>query len=141
MIRVKRIEPLVIAVKSLEKAIPFFKEILGAQSAPPFPEDDYLMGQFTIGESMIELLEPVDPNGPVAKFLERKGEGVYAVNIQVEDLDEAIAELQSRGLKILHKRDYEPPQSSLKGTIWTRLAFIHPRETFGVLFIFGETKD
>jgi methylmalonyl-CoA/ethylmalonyl-CoA epimerase len=141
MIRVKRVEPLVIAVKSLEKAKSFFQEVLGAQFVAPFPEDDYMMGQFTIGESMMELLEPVDPNGPVAKFLERKGEGVYAVNVQVEDLDEVIAELESRGLKIVRTQDYEPPQSSLKGTSWTRLAFVHPKDTFGVLFIFGETKD
>ena len=79
-----------------------------------------------ITDSEIELLESTTPDGPVAKFIERNGEGIQHIAFRVENLEEALAELKEKGVRLI---DQEPR----KGAGGARIAFIHPKETGGVL--------
>jgi methylmalonyl-CoA/ethylmalonyl-CoA epimerase len=79
-----------------------------------------------VGESRIELLEPTSPDSPVAKFLEKNGEGTHHVAYEVEDLEGALAELAAAGVKLID-------QVPRRGAHGTRIAFLHPKATGGVL--------
>ena len=81
---------------------------------------------FPVGESEVELLESTAPDGPVAKFLEKKGEGIHHVAFQVENLEAALAELKEKGIKLID----EKPRLGAGGK---KIAFLHPKATNGVL--------
>jgi len=141
MIKVKRVEPVLIAVKEIDKAVEFFTKVLGAKFNPKFEEDDHILAPFMLGETYLELAEPLLQDGPIDKFIKRKGEGVYCLSIQVDDLDITIAELEAQGLKVPYRQVVEQPVKTMTGTIWKKVAVTDPRETFGVLLYFGETVD
>ncbi len=79
----------------------------------------------TIGQSEVELLEPLGPETPVGRFLERRGEGLHHICLQTDDIDKDLADLKARGVELI---DQEPRQG-LVG----RICFLHPRSTNGVL--------
>jgi methylmalonyl-CoA/ethylmalonyl-CoA epimerase len=79
-----------------------------------------------VGESEVELLESTSPDGPVAKFIEKKGEGIQHVAFRVENIEEALAELKQKGIKLID----ETPR---KGAGGAKIAFLHPKSTNGVL--------
>jgi methylmalonyl-CoA/ethylmalonyl-CoA epimerase len=81
---------------------------------------------FWIGESMIELVQPIRPDSPVGRFLERRGEGVHHVAYEVEDLEAVLRELKRSGVELVD----EEPRVGAGGT---RVAFVHPKSAFGVL--------
>jgi methylmalonyl-CoA/ethylmalonyl-CoA epimerase len=81
---------------------------------------------FQVGESSIELLLPTAADSPVAKFLENKGEGFHHLALEVEDIDAAVKELKDAGVRLID----ETPREGAHGT---RVAFIHPKSTFGIL--------
>jgi methylmalonyl-CoA/ethylmalonyl-CoA epimerase len=81
---------------------------------------------YPIGESTLEYLESTDPEGPVGKFLEKKGPGIHHLAFEVDNVDEAVKELLAKGVRMIDK---EPR----KGAHGNRIAFIHPAETGGVL--------
>jgi len=81
---------------------------------------------FKVGESNLELLLPTASDSPVAKFLENKGEGFHHLALEVEDIDAAVAELKAAGVKLID----ETPREGAHGT---RVAFIHPKATFGLM--------
>ena len=126
---IKRIAYIGIAVKNLEQARKKFTENLGSNIIRiGSSEIDHVNNTYlTVGEDVFELIEPNSPESPVAKFLERRGEGVQYIGLEVTDLDEAVEELRGRGLRFVSERPVEYPDGS-------RWAFIHPREMFGVLF-------
>nr|MCU0564254.1 VOC family protein [Desulfobacterales bacterium] len=79
-----------------------------------------------VGESEVELLESTAPDGPIAKYLEKKGEGIQHVAFRVADIDAALAELKAKGIQLID-------QTPRKGAGGARIAFIHPKATSGVL--------
>jgi methylmalonyl-CoA epimerase len=81
---------------------------------------------YPIGESTLEYLEPTDPEGPIGKFLEKRGPGIHHLAFEVDDVDAAVKELLAKGVRIIDKE----PRSGAHGN---RIAFIHPSETAGVL--------
>ena len=81
---------------------------------------------FPVGESEVELLESTAPDGPIAKFLEKKGQGIHHVAFRVENIEEALEELKQKGIKLID----EKPR---KGAGGARIAFLHPKATNGVL--------
>ncbi|MBW1717035.1 MAG: methylmalonyl-CoA epimerase [Deltaproteobacteria bacterium] len=126
--KIKHIDHIGIAVKSIEEGKRFFTDILGLkfEKTEIIEEQKVKTGFFPITDSELELLESTEPDGPVAKFIEARGQGVQHIAFRVENLDEALAELREKGVRLI---DQEPR----KGAGGARIAFIHPKETSGVL--------
>lgn len=123
-----RIYHLGYAVHDIEAAARFYEENFGARpSEPEVVEDQGIVAtMFRVGESQIELVQPTRPDSPVGKFLARRGEGFHHVAFEVDDLEEALAELRGRGVELID----ESPRTGAGGT---RMAFVHPKGAFGVL--------
>ncbi|MFQ5615230.1 MAG: VOC family protein [Anaerolineales bacterium] len=141
MTYIKRIERIALAVPDLEKAQAFFEGWFGAKFHPEENIED--MGiryrPFEIGESRMELLEPTRDDSPVARFLKRNGgPGVHHITYEVDNLDEAIAELESRGGRIAYRHTYGEGVT-FEGKVW-REAFVHPKDAFGVLIHLAEKR-
>ncbi len=126
--KIKHIDHIGIAVKSIEEAEKFFTDILGLklQKLETVEDQKVKTGFFPITEIELELLESTEPDGPIAKFIEARGEGVQHIAFRVESIDDALKELQEKGVRLIDK---EPR----KGAAGARIAFIHPKETHGVL--------
>lgn len=123
-----RIYHLGYAVEDVEAASRFYRSNFGVEPGEPelVEEQGIVATMFRVGESMIELVQPIRPDSPVGKFLERRGEGVHHVAYEVEDLHAALAELKNNGVEVID----EEPRMGVGGT---RMAFVHPKSAFGVL--------
>jgi len=130
------IEHLGIAVNSLEEAIPFYEKILGTPcySIEEVPEQKVRTAFFMIGQTKIELLESTDPEGPIGKFLENKGQGVHHVAFAVEGLQATLEETEANGIRLIDK-------TPRKGAEGLNIAFLHPKSTFGVLMELCENPN
>jgi methylmalonyl-CoA/ethylmalonyl-CoA epimerase len=122
------IEHIGIAVKNLKEAIKMYESIFGIScyKIEEVPDQKVRTAFFQIGQTKIELLESNDPEGPVSKFIERKGEGVHHIAITVENLAETLKEMEAKGFQILDKK----PRQGAEGL---NIAFLHPKSTGGVL--------
>ena len=116
------------AVEDVEAASLFYKRNFGAFPGEPevVEEQGIVATMFRVGESRIELVQPTCPDSPVGKFLARRGEGFHHVAYQVDDLEAVLTHLQSNGVELVD----EKPRIGAGGT---RMAFVHPKDTFGVL--------
>jgi methylmalonyl-CoA/ethylmalonyl-CoA epimerase len=132
---VKAIHHLGIAVRSIESQRSFYEDVLGAEfeGYEDVPAQQVRVAFFRIGEVRLELLEPTDAASPVAKFLEKRGEGLHHVALAVEDIAARIAEWQAAGLKMID----ETPRP---GAHQMQIAFAHPKSTGGVLIELCEPK-
>ncbi|PLX97140.1 MAG: methylmalonyl-CoA epimerase [Desulfuromonas sp.] len=117
-----------IAVRSLEAGIPFYRDTLGMvlEGTEEVVEQKVKVAFLQIGESRIELLEPTSPDSPVAKFLDKNGEGVHHLAYEVDDLEAALAALKKEGVRLID----EAPR---RGAHHTLIAFLHPKASGGVL--------
>lgn len=117
-----------IAVKSLESTIPFYRDNLGMALAgiEEVAGQRVRVAMLQVGESMIELLEPTSEESPVAKFIEKNGPGIHHIAYEVADIETAIAALLADGARMID----EKPRL---GAHATRIAFIHPKSSNGVL--------
>jgi methylmalonyl-CoA/ethylmalonyl-CoA epimerase len=117
-----------IAVTSLDDALPFYRDNLGMAFAgiEDVAEQKVRVAMLHVGESKIELLEPTGTDSPVAKFLEKNGPGIHHLAYEVEDIDAAIAKLLADGARMIDER----PRNGAHGT---RIAFVHPKSSNGVL--------
>ena len=124
----KKINHIGIAVKNIEASVPFYRDALGMQfeGTEEVAEQKVRVAFLAVGESRIELLEPTSPDSPVAKFLEKNGEGIHHIAYEVADLTAALAALKAEGVRLID----ETPRSGAHGT---RIAFLHPKATGGVL--------
>jgi methylmalonyl-CoA/ethylmalonyl-CoA epimerase len=122
------IEHIGIAVKSLDEAIPYYEKVLGLEcyAVEEVADQKVKTAFFMVGQTKIELLESTDPEGPIGKFIEKKGEGIHHIAFAVENLKEAITATAEKGVKLI---DQEPR----KGAEGLNIAFLHPKSTFGVL--------
>ncbi len=122
------IEHIGIAVKSLEEAIPFYEKAFGLEcyAVEEVAEQKVKTAFFKVGQTKIELLESTDPEGPVGKFIEKKGEGVHHVAFAVENLAEKLIAIQEAGVRVIDK-------TPRKGAEGLNIGFLHPKSTFGVL--------
>ena len=121
-----RIAHIGIAVSDLEAASAFYREVLGLEAHPPEEADGAAIVSFPFGESEVELLAPLTPDGPIARFLDRRGPGIHHVCYRVPDLDAALEECRRAGYRLV---DDVPRQ----GAGGRRIAFIHPKATAGIL--------
>lgn len=127
--KLSHIEHIGIAVKSLETAIPYYENMLGLKcyAVEEVAEQKVKTAFFKVGQTKIELLESTDPEGPIGKFLEKKGEGVHHIAFATEDgIQNSLDELASKGIRLIDK-------SPRKGAEGLNIAFLHPRSTIGVL--------
>ena len=122
------IEHIGIAVKSLQDAIPLYERLLGTPcyAIEEVADQKVRTAFFRVGQTKIELLEPTSPDGPIGKFIEKKGEGMHHIAFAVGDLPGALEEIRTAGIQLI---DAQPR----KGAEGLAIAFLHPKSTLGVL--------
>ncbi|MEH7124437.1 methylmalonyl-CoA epimerase [Bacillus sp. JJ1532] len=132
---IKKVDHIGIAVRSLEKALPFYTDILklpllGVEEV----ESEMLKVAFLkAGDTKLELLEPTNPESAVAKFIEHRGEGLHHVALGVESIQDRINEMKEKGISMLN----DAPKMGAGGA---QIAFMHPKSTGKVLYEFCERK-
>lgn len=125
---IEKISHIGIAVRDLEQQVAFYRDVLGLRltGTETIEDQQVKVAIFQVGESAIELLCPTSAESPVARFLDQKGEGIHHLAYQVEGIQETLDGLSKNGARLID----ETPR---KGAHDKRIAFIHPRSTFGVL--------
>jgi methylmalonyl-CoA/ethylmalonyl-CoA epimerase len=128
MTPVQAVNHIGIAVRSIDAQRAFYEGALGAvfEGVEEVPDQKVRVGFFRVGDVRLELLEPTDATSTVAAFLEKRGEGLHHVAFTVARIEERIAELKQAGLRMID----DAPRP---GAHHMRIAFVHPRSTFGVL--------
>jgi methylmalonyl-CoA/ethylmalonyl-CoA epimerase len=125
---VKHIDHIGVAVRTIQEAGRFYTDILGLKikDIENVAEQKVNVAFIPITDSEVELLESTHADGPVAKYIDSKGEGVQHIAFRVENIEEALSELKAKGIRLID----EKPRNGAGGA---RIAFIHPKETNGVL--------
>ncbi|MDK9708811.1 MAG: methylmalonyl-CoA epimerase [Desulforhopalus sp.] len=123
-----KIDHLGIAVNSIEDGKNFWSEVLGLkfEGAETVEAQKVTTAFFPVGESEVELLESTSPDGPVAKFIEKKGAGLQHIAFRVANIEDALAELKAKGIQLIDQQ----PRLGAGGA---KIAFLHPKATGGVL--------
>ncbi len=126
--KIKKIDHIGVAVKSIDETLKLYEGLLGLKvtETETVAEQKVTTAFLPTGESEIELLESTSPDGAVAKFIDSKGEGMQHVAFAVENIEGALKELKDKGVRLID----EKPR---KGAGGKKIAFIHPKETHGVL--------
>jgi len=132
----KKINHIGIAVKNIENAAPLYRDVLGMtfEGTEEVAEQKARVAFFAVGESRIELLEPTSPDSPVAKFLEKNGEGIHHIAYEVDDIEGALNRLRREKVRLVD-------ETSRCGAHGTRIAFLHPKATGGVLTELCQAKE
>lgn len=125
---ISHIEHIGIAVKNLDESIKYYENILGLKcySVEEVHDQKVKTAFFLVGQTKIELLESTDPEGPIAKFIEKKGEGIHHIAFATEKLNDSLKEIESKGIQLIDK-------VGRKGAEGLNIAFLHPKSTGGVL--------
>lgn len=134
--KVSHIEHLGIAVKSLDEAIPYYENVLGLKcyNIEEVADQKVRTAFFMVGQTKIELLESTSEDGTIAKFIEKKGQGVHHVAFAVEGIEDALADAASKEVTLIDK-------APRKGAEGLDIAFLHPKSTLGVLTELCENKN
>ncbi len=129
------IEHIGIAVSNLEEAVSYYEQVLGLEcyAIEEVKDQKVRTAFFRVGESKIELLESTEADGPVGKFIEKRGQGIHHIAFAMDDTDQALKEAEARGVQLIDK-------SSRKGAEGLKIGFLHPKSTFGVLTEFCSHK-
>ncbi len=122
------IEHIGIAVKSIESAIPYYEKVLGLKcyNIEEVKDQKVKTAFFMVGQTKLELLESTDPEGPIGKFIEKKGEGIHHIAFAVNNVADALAEAEAAGVQLIDK-------APRKGAEGLNIAFLHPKSTQGIL--------
>lgn len=123
-----RIDHIAIAVDNLEESMRFYKETLGLDciTVEVVEEQGVTVAKFDIGNTHIELLEPLGPDTPVGKFIAKKGGGLHHICVGVDSIEDELGKLKDKGVKLID----EQPRTGADGA---SIAFVHPKSTGGVL--------
>ncbi|MGA7878587.1 MAG: methylmalonyl-CoA epimerase [Desulfoferrobacter sp.] len=126
--KVLKVDHIGVAVKSIEETKKLYHDLLGLKHAgsETVEEQKVTTAFFPVGDTEVELLESTSEDGPIAKYLEKRGEGVQHIAFRVENIEEALAELKEKGIKLID----EKPRRGAGGA---KIAFLHPKSTYGVL--------
>ena len=132
---VSHIEHIGIAVNSLEEAIPYYEKVLGLKcyAIEEVADQKVKTAFFKVGDTKIELLESTDPEGPIGKFIEKKGQGIHHLAFAVENVNESLKKAEEDGIRLIDK-------TSRKGAEGLNIGFLHPKSTLGVLTEFCSEK-
>jgi methylmalonyl-CoA/ethylmalonyl-CoA epimerase len=122
------IEHIGIAVNNLEEAIRYYEQVLGLEcyAVEEVKDQKVRTAFFKVGETKIELLESTEAEGPVGKFIDKRGQGIHHIAFAMENTDQALKEAEAKGVQLIDK-------TSRKGAEGLKIGFLHPRSTFGVL--------
>ena len=126
---IKKVDHIAIVVRNLDEALKLYENVFGMKPAKieTLPQQGVKAALLPVKDGgEIELLEPIDPQSGVAKFLESKGEGIHHICLVVDDVDQELSNLASKGVSLIDKQG----RSGLAG----KIGFIHPKSTKGVLF-------
>ncbi len=125
---ISHIEHIGIAVNKLEEAIPYYENVLGLKcyAVEEVADQKVKTAFFMVGQTKIELLESTDPEGPIGKFIEKKGPGVHHLAFAVDSVNESLNELADKGVQLIDK-------TGRKGAEGLNIGFLHPKSTLGVL--------
>ena len=124
----KRVDHIGIAVKDLDEAVKFYETAIGLKAVgfETVEEQKVKVAFLPCGDSELELLESTEPDGPIARFIEKNGPGIQHIAIRVDDSDKALEELKGKGVRLID-------QTPRYGAGGARIAFVHPKATGGVL--------
>jgi len=133
LFKVLKVDHIGIAVKDLEQAKKFYTEVLGmtAMGEELVEQQKVKICFIPCGDSEVELLESTSPDGPIAKFIDKNGEGMQHIALRVDNIETALADLKAKGVRLI---DEEPRY----GAGGARIAFIHPKATGGILLELSE---
>ncbi|MCF8068190.1 MAG: methylmalonyl-CoA epimerase [Desulfobacterales bacterium] len=133
--KILKIDHIGIAINQIDESKLFWNDILGLdfEGTETVETQKVITHFFPVGESKVELLESTSPDGPIAKFIEKKGPGFHHIALRVENIEAAIEELKNRGVRLID----ETPRDGADGA---RIAFLHPGATNGVLIELCERK-
>jgi methylmalonyl-CoA/ethylmalonyl-CoA epimerase len=136
MVKIKKIDHVGIAVKDLTRAIEFYEGLLGLKvtGTEVVEEQKVKVAFLPTGDSEVELLESTTPDGPIARFIEKNGEGIQHIAFRVDNLEQVLEELKAKGVRLID----EKPRRGAGGA---RIAFLHPKSTFGTLVELCERED
>ncbi len=132
---VRKIDHIGIAVRDLDEAIRFYEGALGIKvtEIEEVPDQKVRVAFLPTGDSEVELLESTSPDGPIARFIEKNGEGIQHIAFRVDSVEEKLAELKNSGVRLID----EKPRRGAGGAM---IAFLHPKSTFGTLVEICERK-
>jgi methylmalonyl-CoA epimerase len=132
----KSIRHVAIVVRDLDRALAFYRDVLGLEVSDrrQVPEEKVEIAFLSAGQAEIELLQPLTEEGGVARFLERRGEGLHHICLALDDIDTAMGQLDAAGARVLS----EEPQVGADGT---RYVFVHPESAHGVLIELYEAPE
>ncbi|WXG47089.1 MAG: methylmalonyl-CoA epimerase [Candidatus Atabeyarchaeum deiterrae] len=124
----RKISHIGIAVRNMDEALKLYSETLGLKVSgiETVEEQKVKSAMIPIGESRIELMESTDPEGPVGKFITKRGEGMHHISLEVDDIDKELAKLSKAGIELIDKK----PRLGAGGN---KIAFVHPKSMHGVL--------
>ena len=130
------IEHIGIAVKDLNESIKFYENILGLKcyNIEEVKDQKVKTAFFMVGQTKIELLEATDPESSIAKYIDKKGEGIHHLAFAVKGIENALAEVESKGVQLIDK-------APRKGAEGLDIAFMHPKSTVSVLMELCENKN
>jgi len=130
------IEHIGIAVKNLDESIKYYEQVLGLEcyNIEDVKDQKVKTAFFQVGDTKIELLESTDPEGPIGKFIEKKGEGIHHMAFAVQNIKEKLKKAEENGIRLIDKQ----PRKGAEGL---DIAFLHPKSTFGVLTELCEDKS
>ena len=136
MMKTLKLDHIGIAVKDLDETLKFYQEMLGLEcvGTEVVEEQKVKVAFLPVGDTEVELLQSTEENGPIAKFIEKKGEGIQHMAFRVENIEEAIEEMKAKGVRMID----EKPRYGAGGA---KIAFCHPKSTNGVLIELSERQD
>jgi methylmalonyl-CoA/ethylmalonyl-CoA epimerase len=134
--KVLKVDHIGVAVKSIDEVKNLYSGLLGLAHAgsETVAEQKVTTAFFPVGDTEVELLETTSPDGAIAKYIEKKGEGIQHIAFRVENIEEALAELKAKGVQLID----EKPRRGAGGA---KIAFLHPKSTFGVLIELCEREE
>ncbi|MBT8044561.1 MAG: methylmalonyl-CoA epimerase [Verrucomicrobiae bacterium] len=125
---ITKIDHLGVAVKSLETVIPYYEDVLGleCEGREEVESQKVRTAFFAAGDVHIELLEPTSDESPIAKFIEKNGEGIHHIAFATDDIEGQLGQAKENGARLIHEVPFAGAGDKL-------VAFLHPKSTFGVL--------
>ncbi len=133
--KISHIEHIGIAVSDLEETVKLYEEILGLKcyGIEEVKDQKVRTAFFSVGQTKVELLESTDPEGPVGRFIEKRGQGVHHLAFATENLEKTLDDLEKKGVQLIDKK----PRKGAEGL---DIAFLHPKSTGGVLIELCDNK-
>ena len=131
-----KVDHIGIAVSNLDETLKFYEEVLGmtCTGKEEVADQKLRVAFLPVGDSEVELLESTDPEGPIAKYMDKKAEGIQHIAFRVYNIEEAIANMKEKGIRMID----ETPRYGAGGA---KIAFCHPKSTGGVLVELSERED